>query len=168
MPESEQEFWQRHLQACAQCQNALTAAKSVEAQYMQLAFHEAPDRVVQKLLRQVKPQLQAGWLNTFRERIAYFIRQYGFKPRLVFIGSALAVFLIAGFHFLAFQPPAQPAWDAATFDERAGELFNDLDKYNSEVSTNSGDFVEASWDDQIANLRESIAALRVELESAKL
>jgi hypothetical protein len=170
----EQKFWRRHLQACRRCQETWAETQSVLQQYASLPLYEAPEKIIQEILRPAPPRHEVGWLAAFVNRLSLFFND---KPRLALAGMALAALLLASFHYFAFQPHVPPTWDAAAFDQKASELLNTLSDYHfgalAEMKKNdkAGEVAEAApwwWEEQAANLRESIAALQSDLQSSKL
>lgn len=169
LPAAEQKFWQAHLQSCGRCREVFDNAQSVQEQYARLPLYDAPAPVVQKILRSTQPQRRFAWWEIFVRRYAIF---FDFRPRLAFAGVAFTV-LVLGFHYLAFQQPTPPAWEAAAFDTRAEALASALMKYDM---PGSDEFrqdeheqkAQFSWDEQATGLRASIAALESELQNSKL
>lgn len=165
LPAAEQNFWQAHLQSCARCQEIFAGAKSVQEQYASLSLVEAPERLVQKIIRRAQPQPRLGWWELFAQRLTPF---FDFRPRLVLAGVCAAILLL-GFHYLAFQQPRRPSWEAAAFDAQAGALSLSLSRYNSTEAFSRNEHVaEFSWDEQAADLRAGIAALESDLQNSKL
>jgi len=167
LPAAEQKFWQAHLQSCARCQEVFADAQSAQEQYASLPLDDAPERIVQKVIRRAQPQRRFVWWESFAHRRALF---FDFRPRLVLAAAAGAV-LVLGFHYLAFQQPNRPPWEATAFDEKAEALSRSLMKYNA----NEADMVgrddhaaEFSWDERAADLRAGLAALESELQNSKL
>jgi hypothetical protein len=164
---AEEKFWQAHLQSCTRCREVFADAQAVQEQYARLPLVDAPERVVQKIIRPAQPQRRLVWWELFAPRLSLF---FDLKPRLAFAGVAFAV-LILSFHYLAFQQPNRPAWEATAFDEKADELSIALMKYNAnEVEAFGRDEQAAqfSWDARAADLRAGIAALESELQNSKL
>jgi len=165
LPEAEKQFWQRHLQDCALCQETLATARSVQAQYASLPLYDAPERVIQKLARQSKPRAEeAGWLAALDRFFSSLSNRLEYKPRLALAGVALAVFLLAGFHYFAFRPRLQHTWEAAAFERKASELLNALDQNEAGAaeemwSEEDAGFADDPLDQQVSSLRESLAAL---------
>lgn len=168
LPETEQKFWQRHLQSCLDCQAAWANAKAVQTQYQRLPLYEAPARIVHQVVRSAQTLPAAKWWSALGNwRFPAFARM----PRLALAGVAFAV-LFLSFHYLAFQKPAHLAWEATAFDEKVDALAITLQRYVSNDEEASGreygdSMVEFSWDEQAAGLRQSIAALASELQNAK-
>jgi len=167
LPVAEEKFWQVHLQSCARCREVLADAQSVQEQYARLPLADAPERVVQQIIRRAQPQRRLVWWESFAQRLSLF---FDLKPRLVLAGVAGAALLLS-FHYLAFQQPTRPAWEATAFDEKAEALSSALMKYNAnEVEAFGRDehAAEFSWDERAADLRAGIAALQSELQNSKL
>ena len=169
LPAAEKNFWQAHLQSCAGCREVLDNAQSVREQYARLPLYEAPEHVIQKIIRRAQPQRRlAGWESLARRCASFF----EFRPRLALAGVAFAV-LVLGFHYLAFQKPTQPAWEAAAFDTQAAALSSALVKYETPQKDDFGRdeheaAAEFSWDERATDLRAGIAALESELQDSKL
>jgi len=167
LPAAEQKLWQAHLQSCARCREILADAQFVQEQYASLPFVEAPERIVQKIIRRALPQRRLGWWELFAPRLAPI---FDFRPRLALTGVGVAILLLS-FHYLAFQQPRRPAWEAAAFDAKAEALSLSLSRYNAETIeafSRHAPVAEFSWDEQAADLRAGIAALESDLQSSKL
>lgn len=167
LPMTEEKFWQAHLQSCARCQEVFADAQAVQEQYARLPLVDAPERAVQKIIRRAQPQRRLVWWESFAQRLALF---FDLKPRLVLAGMAGAVLLLS-FHYLAFQQPTRPAWEATAFDEKADALSSALMKYNAnEVEAFGRDehAAQFSWDERATDLRASIATLESELQNSEL
>jgi hypothetical protein len=156
MPAPEQQFWQRHLQACSRCREMLATAQSVQEKYAGLPLYAAPESLIQKLLSEAKPSPQKiKWPEALGNRISAF---FDIKPRLAFAGVALAVFLITGFHYFAFQPKMKHTWEARAFEQKAAAL-------SYAIYQHSQDFSEL--DEQLSDLDYRLTAMAVELETAE-
>lgn len=164
---TEQEFWQAHLQHCSRCREIFAGAQSVQEQYARLPLAEVPERVVQKIIRRAQPRRRVvGW-ESFVQRLAPFL---DFRPRLVLAGVCAAALLLS-FHYLAFQKPVRPMWEAASFEAQAEALALSLSQYNAgtvETFNRQAQGAEFSWDEQVADLRAGIAALESDLQNSKL
>ncbi len=156
MPAPEQQFWQRHLHACSHCRKLLATAHSVQEKYAGLPLYAAPESLIQKLFNQEKsPPQKLRWPEALGNRISAF---FDFKPRLAFAGVVLAVFLITGFHYFAFQPKMKHTWEARAFDHKAAALSYAIYEYNQDFS---------ELDEQLSDLDYRLSAMAVELETAE-
>jgi len=167
LPVAEEKFWQAHLQSCVRCREVFADAQAVQEQYARSPLADAPERIVQKVIRRTQPQRRLVWWELFAPRLSLF---FDLKPRLAFAGVAFAVLLLS-FHYLAFQKPTRPAWEAAAFDEKAEALSIALMKYNANAADMFGradHAAEFSWDERAADLRAGLAALESELQNSKL
>jgi hypothetical protein len=156
MPAPEQQFWQRHVQACSRCREMLATAQSVQKKYAGLPLYAAPESLIQKLLTEAKPSPQKiKWPEALGNRISAF---FDFKPRLAFAGVVLAIFLITGFHYFAFQPKMKHTWEARAFDQKAAELSHAIYEYHQDLS---------ELDEQLNDLNYRLTAMAAELENAE-
>lgn len=155
MPAPEQQFWQRHVQACSRCREMLATAQSVQEKYAGLPLYAAPERTIQKLISQATPPQKLKWPEAIGNRLSAF---FDFKPRLAFAGVALAVFLITGFHYFAFQPKMKHTWEARAFDQKAAELLHAIHEYNQDFS---------ELDEQLDDLNYRLTAMAAELKNAE-
>ncbi len=176
MPQDRQQLWQRHLQNCARCQEDLATAQSVQAQYMRLPLHEAPERLVRGLAYQARRQQEkVGRLRRISRWFSTIAWRFDFRPRLAIVGAVLAVFLLAFFHRLAFRSESSHTWEATAFDQKASELWSTLGQYDADLSHDKWSFDDlaekasvSTFDEQVSDLRESLSTMSSDLSRAKL
>jgi hypothetical protein len=176
MPEDRQQLWQRHLQNCVHCQEALATAQAVQAQYMRLPLHEAPERLARSLAQQAKlrPE-EVGWVVRSRGWFSILSWRFDFRPRLAIVGAVLAAFLLMFFHRLAFRAESSHPWEATAFDQKVGELWGTLGQYDADLSNDEWSFDDlaesgeiSTFDERVSDLRESLSTMSSELSRAKL
>jgi hypothetical protein len=170
LPEDEKQLWQRHIQTCSRCQDAWATAHSVQAQYAKLPANDAPERLIQNLIHQAKLRREEiGRLSALKRFFSTLTSGLEYKPRLALAGVALAMFLLAGFHYFAFRPPVQHTWEATAFDQKASEILISLERYDTETlaGVQSDDSNESSLDKQVLNLRARLMALANDLANSK-
>lgn len=176
MPEDKQQMWQRHLQNCVHCQEALATAQAVQAQHMRLPLYEAPERLVRSLAQQAKlQQEELGRLRRSRRWFSTLPWRYDFRPRLAIVGVVLAAFLLVFFHRLAFRSESSHTWEATAFDQKVNELWSTLGQYDFALSHDQWSFdglaenaTISTFDEQVSDLRESLSTMSSELSRAKL
>jgi hypothetical protein len=176
MPKDRQQLWQRHLQNCAHCQEALATAQAVQAQYVHLPLYEVPERLVQSLAHRAKlQQEEVGWLMRISHWFSTVSWRFDFRPRLAIVGAVLAAFLLVLFHRLAFRTESLDAWEATAFDQKVSELWNTLGQYNADLSHDKWSFDDltesaavSTFDEQASDLRESLSTMSSELSRTKM
>ncbi len=176
MPHDRQPSWQRHLQNCVHCQEALATAQTVQTQYMRLPLHEAPERLVRSLAHQAELQKEnVGWPEKISRWFSTVSWRYDFRPRRAIVGAVLAAFLLVFFHRLAFRPESSHTWEATAFDQKVSELWSSLGQYDADLSHDEWSFDDlaasgeiSTFDEQVSDLRESLSTMSSDLSRAKL